>query len=557
VAFTRLPDTIPELLRQRAHGSPELAASWHQGASGEWIATPWRELYREVGEARRSFQSLGLAKGDRLGIIAHTRREWQVAELATLSAGAVVVGIDPHTSPEQMQFVLAHAGISCLVVDSTDNLGAAGAEAIAALKFVVVLDPPATQLPAVANLVTWRRLPEIARDSGQDPAEPHPDDPATLIYTAGTTGLSKGIEYSHRKLMAGCKAWFTAYSALAEGDTTLGWLPMAHLYQRMMNLLAMAYGMPLYFAERPQEVLSVIAEARPALFFAVPRFYEKLAQTVRESPASPTAALDIMGGRLKYTVTGAAPVPRWVLDCLRSAGLPLIEAYGVSENTVPVASNLPHDLRAGSVGKPFPTNEVRIAADGEVLVRGPGLFSGYYRDEGSPQCFTPDGFYRTGDLGRFDEDGFLFLEGRKAEIIKTSTGRRISPARIEAIYGESPYLDQVVVFGHGKKALVALIRVKEHALAEALGIAPQEVSGTNREVRDWVRRELESRNERLAPYERVQEFAILEQPLSVAVGELTPTLKLRRNVIGTRYAALIEALYSNDAASRTGGESQP
>jgi long-chain acyl-CoA synthetase len=557
MAFDRLPDTLPELLRQRAEASPELVATRHRDTAGEWIATPWRELNREVQEMAAAFRNLGLAKGDRLGVVAHTRREWQIVELAALSAGAVIVGIDPHASPEQMHFVLGHAGVSCLVADGTHNLDAIGAQVLGALKFVLAIDAPAEGTARAGNLVSWRALSEAAQSSRREPVEIHPDDPATLIYTAGTTGLSKGIEYSHRKLMAGCRAWFTAYSELAEGDTTLGWLPMAHLYQRMMNLLAMAHGMTLCFVEQPQEVLSVVAEARPALFFAVPRFYEKLAETVRQSPDPRTAAPDIMGGKLKYAVTGAAPVPRWVLDCLQEAGLPLVEAYGVSENTVPVASNLPWNLRAGSVGKPFPTNEVRIAEDGEVLVRGPGLFSGYYRDEGSSECFTPDGFYKTGDLGRFDDDGFLFLEGRKAEIIKTATGRRIAPARIEAVYGESPYLDQVVVFGHGRKALVALITLKKNALAGTLGLEPAAVSAASPAVRERVRRELESRDERLAPYERVREFAILDQPLSVAAGELTPTLKLRRREIGTRYAALLEALYNNDSAPKAVGENQP
>jgi len=540
-----LPDTIVELFQLRAAMSPDAVASRQIAAGGEWACTTWSEHYREAQQVCAAFRSLGLEKGDRLAVLARTRREWHIAEVAGLLAGAAIVGIDPQASAEQIHFVLEHAGVSSLVVDGSHQLAVVG-EAMARLKFAIVIDAPADGTPGQGRAVHWNTLLCQADRAFAPPVEVHPDDPATLIYTAGTTGASKGIEYSHRKIMAGCKALAATYSALGEGEATLCWLPMAHLYQRMMNLLAVVYGMTIYFAERPQEVLSVTALAKPTLFFAVPRFYEKLAETLRQSPDSRLALRDIMGGNVRYAITGAAPVPLWVIECLWGAGLPLIEAYGVSENPVPIATNLPGDRRLGSVGKPFSANEIRLAEDGEVLVRGPALFSGYFRDEQIPLCFTDEGYYKTGDLGRFDEDGFLFLEGRKSELIKTSTGRRIAPARIEAVYGESPYLDRVVVCGNGRKHLVALVNLNIGAIAEILGTELACTADSAPKVRELILKEFEWRGEKLAPYERVKAFAILPEPLSVAEGELTPTLKLRRKQIENRHAMRIDRLYENE-----------
>lgn len=550
MTLASLPDTIPELLKLRAEASPYAVASQDQGTGGGWVPSSWAEYSAEVLRLASAFRGLGLVPGDRLAIVAHTRREWHLAELAGLAVGAAIVGIDPHASSEQARYVIDHAGVSCLIADGAGNLNTIGNKVLASLKFVVAIDPPAADAPYSGAAVPWTALA-----AGSDPeagrfGPVRPDDTATLIYTSGTTGAAKGIEYSHRKLMAGCRALVTAYSELAEGEAFLCWLPMAHLYQRMMNLLAIAHGMTIYYVEQPQEVLSVSAVANPAFFFAVPRFYEKLAERVQEASDRRSALQQLLGRKLKYSITGAAPIPRATFETLHEAGLPLLEAYGVSENPVPVATNLPHAFRIGSVGRAFPSNEVRLAEDGEVLVRGPALFEGYYRDPASSHCFTDDGYYKTGDLGRLDAEGFLFLEGRKAELIKTSTGRRIAPARIEAVYGESPYLDQVVVFGHGRKYLVALVTVNIESIAADLRLPPSAELPRRPEVRDCIRREIDAYGERLAPYERISAFAILEQPLSVAKGELTHTLKLRRRHIETHYAALIDGLYDADRPPR-------
>jgi long-chain acyl-CoA synthetase len=506
--------------------------------------------YRQISRIARALRGLGLEKGDRLAIVARTRREWYLAEMAGLMAGAMIVGIDHQASAEQLCFVLSHAGVSGLVAEQPGPLAKIGAPELSRLKFAIAIDtPPGETLPS--GIVSWDDLPPGLPEHNL-PVPISPDDGAALVYTAGTTGMSKGIEYSHRKIMAGCKALVDAYSELHEGEASICWLPMAHLYQRMTNLLSIAHGMTIYFADRPDQVLAVAALANPSIFFAVPRFYEKLAETIRHAPNSRSALRDLIGENVRYAITGAAPMPLWAMECLWNAGLPLIEAYGVSENPVPIATNLPHNRRAGSVGKPFPGNQLKLADDGEILVKGPALFSGYFREEQPPHYFTEEGYYKTGDLGHFDEDGFLFLEGRKADIIKTSTGRRISPVQVEAVYGESPYLDRVVVCGNGRKHLVALLSLNTDAITQALGGDAVDRPGNDPKVSELLWQDLGTRGEKLTPYERIKAFAILPAPLSVTGGELTPTLKLRRKQIETRHAALIDGLYEQEAGQEGG-----
>jgi long-chain acyl-CoA synthetase len=526
---------IPELLRRRAEATPRGVACYSRGLGG-WVATDWGTLWREVNGLAAELRRRGLRPGARVAIAGRTCRGWLVAELAVLLAGGVVVGIDPLAGARQSAFVMNHAGVAAVLTDRDSFLTALPADVRNRLLFTLPMNGPVS--------------PADARPT--DLPAGHADDPATIIYTAGTTGDSKGIEYSHAKVMAGTRSLVEAFPELEEGDATLCWLPMAHLYQRMMNLMALARGMVTYFVEDPREVGPALREVQPALFSAVPRFYEKLHDDVRAG-APPSEWRDrlaeAVGRRAKVFLTGSAPTSPRLLEFFSSLGLPVYEGYAMSENTVPMAANLRGACRFGSVGRPFPQNEIRFADDGEVLVRGPGVFRGYLGEQRpSDDRFTGDGFYRTGDLGRLDEDGFLYLTGRKAEIIKTSTGRRISPSRVEEVYKQSPYLDQVVVFGDGKTHLVALVALDATAVREALAREGTAVPAdpdlaASASVKELVAREMARLGRALPPHEQVGAFAVLAAPLSAAEGELTPTQKLRRGVVASRHASLIERLY--------------
>jgi long-chain acyl-CoA synthetase len=587
---------IPQLLQQAAQARPQAAGCCQRDPGGSWAPTSWLELWQDVRRRARAFRRLGLARGDRLAILAPTCRAWQVAEMAGLLAGGVILGIEPHAPAELVAFVLDHAGASGLVVDGPRSLANVPAAVRARLKFVVQLEAGGT---AADGAVSWQEMILPEEGDGDPEGLPAEGDPAVLLYTAGTTGTPKGILYSHAQILAGCRAIQAAFPQLREGDSTLCWLPMAHMFQRMLNLVAINQAVTTYFVEDPRQIMACIREASPSLFVAVPRFYEKLHEGIRQRLAEQPrwrrwlidralaagaargralragrkvppglrlrhAILDrlvlrklraVMGGKNKLLITGSAPTATWLLEFLHSIGLLVLEGYALSENTLPIAANRPDAFRFGSVGKPLPENQVRFAEDGEILVKGPGLFTGYYREERGPQLFTADGYYRTGDYGRLDEDGFLYLLGRKSEIIKTSTGRRISPARIEAVYRQSPYLDQAVVFGDGRKHLVALVTLNPATLADFLrqanltGLSGEELAQAPA-VRDLIRREMDRLGRGLAPHEQVRDFAILPRPLDVARGELTPTLKLRRAQIAAGHAALLESLYQGPPPDR-------
>lgn len=590
------PRTLPELLHWRAEQSPDAPAYYRRAGPGDWRPTTWSGLDEEVRKVCAGFREMGLARGDRLAILARTCPEWQIAELAGLEAGAAIVGVDPHATAEQVEHVLRHSAARGLVVDDDRQLSKVPDALQAMFRFIVTL-----RGPGMHDRPNWRPWCQaLAAEMRAHPAEAHwvaVNDPATLIYTSGTTGRPKAIEYSHRQLVVACRSILRAFPAIGPDAAVLGWLPMAHLFQRMMNLAAVQCGAQTYFVEDPREIMTCLREVQPSVFVGVPRFYERLYEGIQERVArlprwigalvraalatgeayarcqrdgrEPSLGLrlrhcvldrlflrrirGLVGHRMKFMITGSAPAAVRLLEFFHGLGLPVLEAYGVSENAVPMAANRLDCFRFGSVGRLFEENEIRFAEDGEVLVRGPGVFRGYYGDEERESRFTPDGFYRTGDIGHLDADGFLLLTGRKAEIIKTSTGRRISPARIEAVYAQSPYIDQVVVIGNSRKHLVGLIVVHRSALERRfarMGVvlpASGEEVAVMPEVRQVIQAEIACLGINLASHERILDFAILPGPLSLERGEITSTLKIRRDRVAGLYADLIERLYRQPA----------
>lgn len=585
------PAVVPDLLRLRAQREPTGIATFHRVA-GKWVPTTWSALWMEVQRTSSAFRRLGLQRGDRVAILARTCREWQIAEFGALLAGAAVVGVDAHASDEQVSWILGDAQVAAVVADTPHNATRAAAGARGPLKFLVAFDgDPLTTVPVESR--AWR---DLVRDESEPAAQPmpDPDDTAMLIYTSGTTGTPKGIEYSHRQLMTSCWSTVDEFHDLGESNRLLCWLPMGPLFQRVLNLVSFASRSVTYFVEDPREIMARIAEVRPTAFASVPRFYEKLHEGIQERLESQTgigkrlidaalaagaewsrcvrsglrpgwelrvrhALLDalvlrriraVMGGHVKWMISGSAAAPVWLLEFFHSIGLLVLEAYGVTENPVPIAANRSDSYRFGSVGRPFRLNDVRIGEDSEVLVKGPAMFGGYRGEESRTGGLTPDGYYKTGDYGRFDDDGFLYLTGRVAEMIKTSTGRRISPAAVEAVYLRSPLIDQIVVFGNDHPCLVGLIVPNVKAVETALGHA----SGPDvrAAVRDLIGRQLEQFGHALSPHERVRGFAILDAPLSMANGELTSNLKLRRRHIESSYAGLIDGAYSSPMVSTAG-----
>lgn len=570
-------ETVPHLLQMRAQSSPDRIGCRYLDDNGSWVSIQWSELWREVQRISRAFRHLGLKPGQRLAIMSRTCLEWQIAEMAALAAGAIVVGIDAHGTPESINHILHSSRAWALVIDETASLEKLSHETQRQLQFVVALGGDAVEAEDL-EIVMWPQLRDLCQETHNELQLPSSNAPATLIYTSGTTGQPKEIGYSHRQLMAACTAIAEEFHQLGRGDSAICWLPMSALFQRMMNLVAVARGITTYFVDNPREIMTRIGEIQPSLFVGVPRFYEKLHEGIRRKLEASSnwkrrvfhAALDsgrrqmelaseggrtppqgirgaildrlvlrkirrVMGDNMRFMITGSAPTPRWMLEFFHGVGLPLLEAYGVSENTVPMAANRPDCYRLGSVGKPFSVNEIDFAEDGEVLVRGPGVFDGYNGDALNADCFTPEGFYKTGDIGRLDGEGFLYLTGRKSEFIKTSTGRRISPVAVENVLNQSLLFEHVVVVGNGRKFLAAVITLAADHKVDA-------------DVSRQVKAELARLNHKLATHEQIHQFAILPDSLSIEGGELTSTLKIRRRFIEDKYCDLIERLYSEGAA---------
>ncbi|WP_162846156.1 AMP-dependent synthetase/ligase [Seongchinamella sediminis] len=583
----KYPGTIPGFLAWRLAQSPEAVACYHREGESGWKATTWSEYAHSVQQIASFLRRRGLEKGDRVAIMIPTGREWEYAEKAALSLGCVVVGIEPHATSLHKRFVIGQSGATTLIVSSYDDLAALENCPVDALKLVLSLEDSAAQHGD--NRFPWSAA--FGEVDDLDEHLPRSSDPATLIYTSGTTGDPKGILYTHRQCMLACQSLLEVYDNFGADDNVICWMPLASLFQRIMNLCAIGTGSRVYFIADPQAVMEYVAEIKPAVFIGVPRFYEKLYSGIMERIAgmSPlvrpvvTLALEIarrqtgvanrdsaspraqslvyrisdrlilnrfravMGGNIQYLISGSAPCPAEVLEFFAAIGMPLLEAYGMSENIIPVTANGPGDYRLGSVGKPMRLNDVLIAEDGEVLVRGEGVFSGYYAENDPDRGFNSDGFFASGDYGHFDEEGYLFLQGRKNEIIKTSTGRRIALNRIEARLKQVPLIDQVVVIGYARKFLVAVLSLDSDRLAamKSTGIGDKDHQSQGIDAATLtavLAKEIPRACADLAQYEQIAGCIIPSETFTVEGGELTPNLKIRRPAIEAKYHDEIQQL---------------
>ncbi len=564
-------ETILEYLRDQAQRAPEAPAFFSQ-VSQRWESVSWRDVWNRTNHLSQSFIDRGLKPGDRLAIIAPNCLEWELTHYAALAAQAIVVGLDAHDTNERLQKVLQNAGVNALVVANETVLAKLGTFANS-MKFVDVLSPPKKELKVSAA------APQLTL--------PTRDDPATLIYTSGTTGEPKGILYSHGQLALACESIITALPKSRPDARFICWLPLSNLFQRVMNLCGIASGASIYLVADPLKVLDYVGEIEPDMFIGVPRFYEKLAlgikaklatqtgvkgfiadralsvgqryATSKRNGSSPGFALELshrladklvlsklrklLGNRLQYLISGSAPIPLWILEMFHSIGWPVLEAYGLSENIIPLAMNTPSAYRFGTVGKVMAQNAVRLATDGEVLVRGPGLFNGYFGDAHSFARVSENGFYRTGDFGQFDSDGFLKLTGRKSEIIKTTAGRRIALPPIESVLRELPWVDHAVVFGSGRKCLVALLTLANHDSSPGV-----DVTKLQRELVVHI-------GNKLSRHDQPAAALLIKHTFTVDGSELTPNLKLKRADIERKYGPLVDPLFQRLDAER--GEPEP
>jgi len=569
---TSPPSTLPDRLLARAQATPECAAWFHLDASEAWQTSSWKSVAEQVGTLATSLARLGLQRGDHVAIMLPSSPQWDCCQHAVLACGAVVVGLDAHDAHGTLQHILSVSRPRAIIATSAETLITLQGLYQEADILIHARGAPHTGQHSLASLM------EPQPGAPPAPNQARPDDTATIVFTSGSTGLPKGIPYSHRQLLLACDALATHFPTIRQDARMVCWLPLANLFQRILNMFSLSYGARTYFVEQPDQIIRWLPEIKPTLFVGVPRFFEKLhANIVAELERAPpparliaytawrigeriatakrnglpphlrdrllaplasrvlTRLRSLMGADLQFMASGSAPLPVWLMERFHGLGWLVLEAYGVSENVIPIAINTPKAYRFGSVGRTLPGNELVIADDHELLVRGPGVSSSYIgHSPASPPC-DQIGFLHTGDFARIDEDGFVWLEGRKSEVFKTSTGRRIAPVPIEASLKKIPLVEHAIIVGRDRPYPVAILCVSpQHPVALQCG-----GSGALEQLRTAV---VASCAE-LAGYQRPGAVIVSTHALSTARGELTANLKLRRSVIETHFSAQIETAY--------------
>lgn len=565
--------TLAELLEWRVAETPDVTAFQYEDADGQWEPVSWRTFAERVASVRQGLLAAGLRKGDRLALIAPVSLQWELLHHAALSMGVVVVGMDAHDLPERIANMAEQADIAAFAASEPRTLSKLGAERLAAARFVLLLSPSdSPDLPG-ARCVSWDELVMKGAAERDVASSPSASDLATIIFTSGTTGAPKGIAYTHGQVCLAVNAIGDAFGFVGPGSRLLCWLPLSNLFQRIVNLAGVRNGPCTYLLADPRRVMDVVARVSPDIFVGVPRFYEKLYDGIQarvdampasqrrlvrwargigreisrrhrsDQPVPPLLALAhaaaetlvlrrvraVMGQRLRCMVAGSAPMSLHLLEEFSAFGWQVLEAYGLSENVLPMSMNRIDACRPGTVGRPVPGNEIVIDADNGIRVRGPGVFAGYV-GEPRPCALDSDGFYATGDLGRFDAAGYLQLVGRSSEMIKTSTGRRVMPSSAEQQLLGTSGLEQVLLIGNGRKYVVAL--------GATDGARTPPVS------RERIEQGLQEMVLRIGVHERPRGIAIVERLFSIEMGEVTSNLKLRRATLEARHTELIDRLYA-------------
>ncbi|WP_020485077.1 AMP-dependent synthetase/ligase [Methylomonas sp. MK1] len=573
--------TLPDLLKLRANEHPDDTAHWILNTDGTWHPISNLEFYRKAMDLSWKLKDLGVKKNQVAAIMATTSHDWELVHHAFLAMGGIVVGIDPNENPEQLNAIVKIANTKTLAIDHVRYLDKF--QDLSQFETIIVLN--SAPLEGQPDNLKFIDLSLTATGKLNDTPQPdilQPSDIATILFTSGTTGTPKGIAYRHDQIIAAIDAILQTYPELNHQPCHLAcWLPLSNLFQRIVNLCALAGGAEVYFVEQPQKIIEYLPTINPHIFIAVPRFYEKLYQgfetKLNQQPQLISQCLRyslkkgesqtaigllfrtanrqifksftaLFGKNIRYMVSGSAAMPLWLLHRYHAMGLLILEAYGLSENVVPIAANRSSEYRFGTVGKALPGNTITLEKDNELLVKGLGIFNGYLGDEDSKRSFVENYYIRTGDYAEIDTDGFIRLTGRKSEVFKTSTGRKIAPVAIESILQNNFAVEHAVVFGENRKFLIALVTVVSSNITKdqfTIAFVQQVAINLTQSVSD------------LPEYKRPVGVIFSLKSLSVAEQELTTNLKLRRKNIQHNYETWINQLYNllEDPKSRI--HSQP
>jgi long-chain acyl-CoA synthetase len=598
---------VRRFLETVKHHANKTAVRFPQTVSSRqtnWLELSWAEYRKLVESLAAGLQTSGIRKGDRVAILANTRLEWAALDLAILGLGAITVPIYPSSTADDVAFILHDSQVKLLFVENLDLLkrlhtvlgresqlhrpekvilmDAAATEDISTFIEATTLD--ALQVVGEKALKTSPTLYELAVD------ELRSDDVATIIYTSGTTGRPKGVVHTHAQVYSEVSEALPLLG-ISSNDVTLSFLPYAHVLGRIEIWGHALLGYTMGFAVSIERLKHDFQEIRPTVMVAVPRIFEKIhAGILAQAEISPlrrrvfdwalaagrefsrckqekrAIPLDValqyaaarklvfdtiqdrLGGRLRFAVCGGAPLSREIAEFFHAAGLLILEGYGLTETTAAVCVNTPFDYRFGTVGKPIGDVRVQIADDGEILIKSRKVMREYLGDPDSTKAALKDGWFHTGDIGEFDENGHLRITDRKKDLIKTAGGKYVAPQRLEGLVKLSHFVSNVHIHGDNRKYCVALVtlawdHVSAWAKDQGLEIKNMAEASGHPRVKELIRRAIADANSHLAPFETIKHFAILPSDFSIDNGEITPSLKVKRKVVDERYKSIIDSLY--------------
>jgi long-chain acyl-CoA synthetase len=570
---------------------------------GAWREHAWADVAGRVRDVADGLAALGVEHGDRVAMLSQTRLEALVVDLGTMATGAIAVPIYQTSTPREVEDALRRCGASWIFCEDEGQVRKVREvrARLPALRGVVVFEGSSgdgTELPLAALEALGRaHAHDHPADHAERIAEIEPDDPATILWTSGTTGVPKGVVLTHGN-------WLHAGLAIGSVDVSrpedvlLLFLPMAHSFAKLCEFGWIQTGARIAFAESVEKLLENAGEVRPTVLPAPPRVWEKVFGAViakgssepgvrgrlfraamaafdrwsaaQDAGAAPAGGIGLalarrvvfpkiartlgarLGGRMRILASGAAPLSPRISRFFEAVGLPILEGYALTECSAAATANRPGHVRHGTVGPPLPGMEVRIAEDGEILVRGPSLMAGYWQDPEATAEVIRDGWLHTGDVGALDPAGYLRITDRKKDVFKTSGGKMVAPAALEKeLKAKEPLLSHVLVHGHARRFVSALVTLDEVAVArwaDAERVSLARPWSEDPRVRARVQRSVDAVNAELPRFATIKRFAILPDDLSIAAGELTPTMKLRRRAVEERYRPVLDALYEDDRA---------
>lgn len=588
--------SIYEMFRNtvRDHGG---VAAYRYKQDGAWHDVTWADYAANVERVSRALIALGMSQGDRVCVLSETRLAWVQCDMGIVCGGGVTVGIYPSSLAEDCAYIINHAEAAIVFVENLEQLEKLTSvrDQLAGVSRFVLIDGDA---PGRDDVLSWDAFLALAEQveasvAAERAASLSGDDLASLVYTSGTTGVPKGAMITHENLVFA--SWSVSQCLDARGgDTSILFLPLAHVFARLIVYLGIRAGVTIAFAESIQTVGDDLRAVRPHFFASVPRIYEKVydkivsgaaaagglkaklfrwaietgkqasAYKLANQPVPGGLAFKVaianklvfskiqaaLGGQVRWTVSGAAPLNKTIGEFFHACDIIILEGLGMTENTSFTNVNRLDANKLGTVGQVGPGIEMKLAEDGEILFRGKNVMKGYFKNpEATAETIDAQGWLYTGDVGEIDADGFLKITDRKKDLIITAGGKNIAPARIEGVLKTSQYVSQAMAYGDRRKFLVAILtldpdQIQSWAVSHGLqaeGVA--ELSKTP-QVRELLQGEIDRLNRKLASFESIKKFAILPADFSVESGELTPTMKLKRKVVTGNYQDLIESLYA-------------